>query len=241
MIVEKKYRVKISEVGKNAQMTNKALLGLFEDVACIHSDKIGYGVVDTEVTNIAWLVIEWKLKIIKRPKYGEEVIAKTWSKQAKKCYAFRDFELTDENGQIIAIATSKWVLINVKKGKIEKAEGEVHGKYEPEPEKKVFENESFEKISEPEKYEKEMTYKVRRADIDTNNHMHNLNYIELANEILPEEIYDEGESNNIRITYKKEIKFTETVKIKYGTKDEKNIICIKSEDGNTTHALIELI
>ena len=45
--------------------------------------------------------------------------------------------------------------------------------------------------------------------------MHNLNYLDLANEALPEEIYKEGKLNDIRITYKKEIKLGEIVKCKY--------------------------
>ena len=42
----------------------------------------------------------------------------------------------------------------------------------------------FDKINEPNEYQFKMEYTVRRADIDVNNHMHNLNYIELANEAL---------------------------------------------------------
>lgn len=241
MTIEQEYRVKLSEVGKDNKITNKALLGMVEDVGGKHSDIAGYGVLDIPRTNLTWILLEWKVQVIRRPSYGENVIVRTWSRHSKKCYAFRDFEVIDMQGNIIVVAASKWVLINVAHGKIERISEELLGKYKPELEKSVFENEEFDKIVEPEKYENEIIYKVRRADIDVNNHMHNLNYIELANEVLPDEIYIKEEFNNIRITYKKEIKFTETVKIKYGTKDEKNIICIKSEDGNTTHALIELI
>ena len=70
--------------------------------------------------------------------------------------------------------------------------------------------------------------------------MHNLNYLELANEALPEDIYKLVEFNNVRITYKKEIKLGETVKCKYGYEDNKHIIIIKSEDDKTLHAMIEL-
>lgn len=70
--------------------------------------------------------------------------------------------------------------------------------------------------------------------------MHNLNYIELANEVLPDEIYIKEEFNNIKITYKKEIKLGDIVRCKYAFKEDKHIVCIKSEDDQILHALIEL-
>lgn len=240
MIIEQQYRVKLSEIGKNNKITNKALLGMLEDSGSKHSDIAGYGILDIKKTNLTWVLLEWKVEIIRRPEYGENIIVKTWSRAIKKCYAYRDFEVVDLQGNIIAIASSKWILINLENGKIERVPEELHEKYEPESDKSVFENEEFEKLLETDESKKEITYKVRRADIDVNNHMHNLNYIELANEVLPNEIYEKEECNGIRITYKKEIKINDTVKVKYGIIDNKNIISIKSEDEKTLHSIIEL-
>ena len=86
----------------------------------------------------------------------------------------------------------------------------------------------------------ETQYKVKRADIDVNNHMHNLNYVDLANEALPEEVYREKHFDNLRISYKKEIKLGETVKCKYAYENNKHIVAIKSEDDKILHAIIEM-
>ena len=52
-------------------------------------------------------------------------------------------------------------------------------------------------------------YTVLRRDIDSNMHMHNLAYLDAAGELLPQQIYEEGEKNHIRISYKKEILYGE--------------------------------
>ena len=93
MIVEQLYIIKLSEVAKDNKITNKALLGILEDVGCKHSDIAKCGILDIPSTKLTWVLIEWKVKIINRPKYSDNIIAKTQSKQSKKCYAFRDFEL----------------------------------------------------------------------------------------------------------------------------------------------------
>ncbi len=240
MILENKYNIKLSEIGKDNKATNKAILSYLEDIGGLHSNIAKLGLLDIPKTHLSWVLLEWKLQVIKRPQYAEKIKVKTWSKQSVKCYAYRDFEIFDEEGNIIAKAISKWVLVNVEKCKIVKVEDELLAKYEPEINKTVFENEDFEKLKEPESYISETNYQVKRADIDVNNHMHNLNYIELANEALPEEIYRGDEFDNVRITYKKEIKLGETVKCKYAFNEGKHIIVIKSEDDKNLHAIIEM-
>ena len=240
MIIENEYTVKLSEIGKDNKATNKAILSYLEDIGGIHSNKAGYGVYEIPLTHLSWVLLEWKLQVIRRPKYAEKIKILTWSKDAIKYYTFRDFEVYDEQGNLMVIAASKWVLLDIEKGKIVKIAPEILEKYEPELNKTVFENEEFEKIKEPDEYQYETEYTVRRADIDVNNHMHNLNYIELANEALPEDVYRGALFNDVRITYKKEIKFGETVKCKYAFRDDKHIVVVKSEDESVLHAIIEM-
>ena len=105
-----------------------------------------------------------------------------------------------------------------------------------------FEDETFDKIKELDNYERESKYTVKRGDIDVNHHMHNINYLDLANEALPDEVYDnEKEFNNFKISYKKEIKLGETVKCKYSFVNNTHVICVKSEDDTKLHSVIEFL
>lgn len=240
MFIENEYTVKISEIGKDNKATNKSILSYLEDVGGIHSNIAGYGILDIPQTHLSWILLEWKLKLIKRPNYAEKIKVKTWSKPSVKVYSYRDFEIYDEAENIIGTASSKWVLLDLEKRRMVKIGKEIDDKYEIETNKSVFENNIFEKIKEPEKYQSEITYTVKRVDIDVNNHMHNLNYIELANEALPEEIYKNNQFNEIRISYKREIKLGETVRCKYAFENDSHIIVIKNEEDTFIHAIIEM-
>ena len=88
--------------------------------------------------------------------------------------------------------------------------------------KDIFEN--IEKIEIPDDFEKMLEYTVVRRDIDLNKHMHNLYYLDLAYETLPEEIYAKRPFDNVRITYKKEIKLGDCICCEYAKKDDKNIL-----------------
>ena len=224
------------------KITNKALLGILEDIGGVHSNIAGYGIPTMDKTHLTWILLDWKVQVIRRPNYAEKILARTWSKEGLKYYAYRDFEVVDEQGNVIVKAISRWVLVNIETGKMERITDEILSKYQPESNKCVFEDETFDKIKELDNYERESKYTVKRGDIDVNHHMHNINYLDLANEALPDEVYDnEKEFNNFKISYKKEIKLGETVKCKYSFVNNTHVICVKSEDDTKLHSVIEFL
>ena len=54
-IYENTSRVDISKVNSNAQITNKGMLSMLENVACMHSDLAGYGIKDIPRTHLSWV------------------------------------------------------------------------------------------------------------------------------------------------------------------------------------------
>ncbi|MCI8383890.1 MAG: hypothetical protein HFJ33_03360 [Clostridia bacterium] len=240
MIYKEKFKIGLKDVWKGNQVSNKAILEYLEDIASYHSDQVGYGINTSEKTNLSWILLDWKVKVIQRPEYGKTLEIQTWSREIKKCYAYRDFKIYDEEGKLCVIATSKWLLINHHTGKIEKVEAEMAEKYQSEIEKSVFEEKEIEKIKEPEKYINSIIYQIRRNDIDIIGHLHNLYYLDIAYETLPKEVYEKRPFNQIRIMYKKEIKLGETVIGKYANVENKHLIGIYSQNEKILHAMIEL-
>ena len=240
MFIEQKYRIQVRDTRKGTEATNKAFLGLMEDVGSVHSTKVGFGVYDIPKTHLTWLLLDWKLKVISRPNYENMVCVKTWSRGIEKYYAYRDFEVHDEQGNLLAVATSKWVLVNAEKHKVVKVEDYVAEAYETETGYDVFDDEKLGKLKEPESYSDVLEYKIARRDIDLYNHVHNLYYLDLAYEVLPDDVYNLDEFNNVRISYKREIKFGEEIKCMYKQENGKHIVAIKSKDEKVLHSIIEM-
>lgn len=240
MIYKETIKIGLKDIEKQNYLGNKAILEYLENIAGHHADSLGYGLNTMDETDLTWVLLEWKIKVLKRIQYGQNLTLHTWSRSIERCYGNRDFEIYDENNELCVIATSKWLLLDVKKGSIAKADYEMIQKYDSEHNKAVFENEKFDKIGIPEIFKSNFKYKVNRKDIDVIGHMHNIYYLDLAYEALPEDIYEKRLFENIRITYKKEIKYGEVVNCKYTFKDNKHIIVIEDEEGNIVHAIVEL-
>lgn len=240
MIYKEKFKIGLKDVWKGKQISNKAILEYLEDIAAYHSDSVGYGINTSTTTHLTWLLLDWKVKVIKRPEYGQTLDIHTWSRQIIKCYAYRDFEIYDEKNNLCVIATSKWLLINNQTGKITKIEQQMAEKYQSELEKKVFGQTEIEKIKLPQNYKSSIKYQIKRKDIDVIGHVHNLYYLDIAYETLPDEVYKKRPFDEIQIMYKKEIKLGDTVICKYTKEEEKHIIVIQSENEKILHAIIEL-
>lgn len=241
MIYTERIKTALKDIGKDNKIKNRAILEILENVASYHSDNVGYGANDIGKTKLSWILLDWKLEVLNRPKYGQVLKVNTWGKGMEKFFTYRDYEIFDENNNLCAIATSKWALIDIEKGKMARITEEIIGRYLPEG-KNVFLEEKLDKLEVPTQVEASIKYEVIRKDIDLNGHMHNLYHLDLAYEALPNEIYEKRPFNHVRITYKKEIKLGDIVNCNYTNKNGKHIVTIESKDGekNNLHSIIEI-
>ena len=172
MKVRQTFYVGLSDTNLKQELTNTSLLRFLEDIAGIHSEKVGYGASSIDKTKRTWILLSWKVKVLKRAKMNDEVIVETWSRVIEKFYAYRDFKVFDKDGNVIAIATSKWIYMDIENGRIVKVTDEVAAVYESEP-VSVFEEYEDPKAKDLEKEpENEIDFNITRNLIDINNHLH---------------------------------------------------------------------
>ena len=236
MFVEQEYYVGYRDTNLLEELTNTSLLSFLENNAGKHSSKIGKNLMSDSHT---WMLLSWKVNVLKRPKFNDIIRVKTWSRKIEKFYAYRDFEIYNDKDELIAIASSKWIYLDIEKGKIVKVPQEVADSYESEEVYAFDEKDSeFSKLKEPEYHENVIEFHIMRNMIDTNRHLHNIYYLDIAKEVLPEKVYLEKEFSNFEIMYKKEIKYGETPKAFYAKIDDEHIVTIKSNDESEVHAII---
>ena len=202
MRVTQDFYVGLSDTNLKQELINTSLLRFLEDIAGIHSEKVGYGASSIDKTKRTWILLSWKVKMNKRPKMNEMVKVVTWSRLIEKFYAYRDFEIYDQKGELLGIASSKWIYMDIENERIVKVTEEVASVYESEN-ISVFGNIDF-KLKQPtEESINEIDFKITRNLIDINNHLHNIYYMDIAKEALPEDIYLNREFNEFEVMYKK--------------------------------------
>lgn len=238
MVFKHEFYIGLKDINYKQQLKNKSMLEFLENIACMHSDSVNLGLKHINENGVTWVLLDWKLEILRRPVYGEKLEIHTWTQYTKTFYSYRDFEVYVQ-GKLCAKATSKWLLFNIKTFRPERISQFLINKYEPEEEQSVFNIKKIDKLKEQTKYDFEKEYKIRRSEIDINGHVHNLNYLDIVYEMLSDEDYY-NEPNNVRITYKKEIKLENIVKCLYKKEENNHYFSLRSLDDKTIFSIIEM-
>lgn len=237
MVFSEKFYIGYSDINRDFGVSNTALLKIFENVAYMHSCEAGDGMKDSPAR---WFLRSYHVKIHKRAEHEERVVARTWSRTTKASSASREFEILDENGGTLVTAISNWARVNTETMRPERIVSEKFSRYESEPDRTNFGDPWIEKLKEPESYSLEKSFYIDRNFIDANNHMNNVFYLDLANLVLPEDIYEKGECSEFEIMYKKAIRYGETVKCLFTEEENAYTVTVKNEDLSDTFAVIVL-
>ncbi len=238
MQIVREFTIGFTDIDKSNKVTNKAILNFLENTAGSHSSLVGQGLKNIHTTNITWLLLAWKLKILERPEYNDTIKIKTWSKNHDKLYAYRNFEIFNNKDEVIGMASSKWLCVNPSDLKIIKLTSEILDVYESE-DISVLDNETDYKLEDPKEYSNQTEYRITKNMLDMYNHVHNTFYLDFVEEVLPEE-FSNNEFSELEIMYKKQILGNKNVKIFYSKIEAEHYVIIKSEDEKTLHAIIKL-
>ena len=227
MVVEHKFYIGLRDIGKDNKLSNKGLLAALGDAGCKHSEMAGLGITNINETKRSWLIISWRVKIFSRPEFNTNIIIKTWSRKMDKLYAYRDYIVFDEEENLVAKASSKWILVDYESGKIIKLTEDLAKDFNQE-DKKAFEEDNEITLDFNYKIINRICYIVRKSQIDLNHHLNNVNFLDLAEEVLKEPI---DSYNEMQILYKKQIMLNEEIYVfDCDSEDEKYIIITDQED-----------
>ena len=219
--------VRYSECGEDGRLSLKAVVDYFQDTATFQGEHLGIGVGYLKKQNIAWILTSWQIITDHFPKLAEPVTAQTWAYDFKNFYGLRNLVLLDGEGRKAAWANSVWVLMDMKRMRPVKVPPLLLEKYgSDEPLEMEY---APRKIKEPETGEEMTPFAVVKTHLDTNHHVNNGQYIEMARTYLPEK-FDLYET---RVEYKAQAHLGDLICPKVCTEDGVVTVSLRDEEGRS--------
>lgn len=176
-------RIRYSELAENGCLSLDGLINYMQDCASFESEDLGVGMEHLYERNRTWVLNFWQIVIERYPKMGERITIGTQGCGCEKMFGYRNFMLTDQQGDYVAKANSIWILMDQKKGRpviVTPEEADVYGKAEPIPM-----DYAPRKISIPEGGSTQPSFTVQEYHLDTNHHVNNGQYVRMASAFLP--------------------------------------------------------
>ena len=239
MVAEQEFFVGVQDCGAGGLIKNRALLEDMSDTSTLHGILVGETIEKLADRNLAWVITNWKLEVLKRVKYASTITVRTWSRGHDPVFAYRDFEAADGKGELVAKATSVWMIVNTRRNFPQRLTGDLLEAYGTE-DRANFPGFRFERFFPDNLTPRKTTFfTVMKSMIDYNHHVHNSAYLDLASEALPEDT-DEQSFLNVEISFKKEILPSQRVRLDYAEGEDAKYVFVRSEDGVVLHTVIKL-
>lgn len=210
LVAEKEYIIHFYEIDYNRKALMTSIINYLGDIAIQQSENIGVGLDWLLENNLGWVIYKWDITINRYPTLNEKVTVKTWPLSFRKFYAYRQFEIIDSKGEVIATADSVWFLIDTNRRRPTKVSNEMYQAYRLTDEDNEIVD--FGQLQVPDKIITEKLFNVRYSDIDTNKHVNNAKYVDWCIETVPLEVVLKYSLKNIKVIYEKETKYGDKIK-----------------------------
>lgn len=227
-------KVRYSECGEDGKIKLASIVNYFQDASSAHSESLGVGMDYLYAKKRAWVLNSWQIVIERYPKVHEEIEVTTWPTGFKGVFGPRNFCMKKPDGEMLAYANTLWVYMDMERGVPSKPSEEEKNIYGQEPPLEM--EYAPRKIALPKETILVDTVSVRKYHIDTNSHMNNSQYVQLAVEVLP----DAFQVREVRVEYKKSAVYGNRIVLKRAI-EEKRVVVELCDTEDVLYAVVEFI
>ena len=177
-------RIRYSETDSEGKLTMASLLNYFQDCSTFHSQDLDMGVDYFREIHQVWVLSSWQIVVERYPVLYERVIVGTQPYEMKGFLGFRNFAMMTEGGEYLAKANSIWSLLDLDTGKPVPVSQEMAQRYGLGG--KLEMEYAPRKITVPEGGTSGEAIVVKKHHLDTNRHVNNGQFVDMAMDFLPE-------------------------------------------------------
>lgn len=206
------FNVGAYAIDARKRLTVPALIRLMQEAAMINVIRIQLSVWDLEQYAVSWVLLFMYVDVYRLPVLGEDLQVLTFPSGMDRLYTYRDFKVYDAAGELVAQASSTWLLMDTKRRRPTRLPQLILDAepYLPSPEHRLprpdFKLEpTTELAGEP------LDFRVGYHDLDFNHHLNNVRYVPWMLESVPQEVLAERELERMELQYIQEVLYGTTL------------------------------
>lgn len=213
----KKYEIHYYEVNSKLRCKLSSIINFIEDVGTQQSEELGVGIEYCTKNNCGWVFYKYDIKMHRYPMFGETISITTEAVGFKKFYGLRKYIIKDEGDNLIGEGTAMFFLINIEKRRPMRIGDEQYEAYGVNS--NVDCDISMDKIEKCDEEQISKQFDIRYSDIDSNNHVNNVKYVEWAIEAVPIEVVNNYTLARIKVVFEKEILYGDRASVSASIKE----------------------
>jgi len=171
----KVFTISSFDLNPKGQARLTTMANFFQEMAYHHAGQLGFGYDDLKEKQTYWVLSRMKIRINHYPVWDDQVKVETWHRGMERLFGLRDFRVMDQEGNLIGIASTAWLILDAQTRRPVRSNEEVMQKSKGED--SVFAD-GLQKIVLPEKLEALNHRRVVFSDLDIVGHVNNVKYME---------------------------------------------------------------
>lgn len=231
---EEKFYIGAYDTDAKGEIKLSKLTGYIQETAWWHANHLALGKNFMHKEGMVWMLAALKIHIDYFPKWMEKITIESWPKGLSRFYYLRDFVLYDQNKNPFAIATTQWLLLDIK-SKRPKVFMTDELNFAKDENRNVFEEpiEKLPKVKNGKIFKKQVDY----TDMDLNQHLNSNRYIDFILGTFSAEYHKNKHVKDFQINFLKEVKNVDEILIKQQQFNEQEMYLFEglSKDEKLTH------
>jgi len=227
------YQVRTYEVDCRNRLSILSMFNFMQDAASKHAQALGVSVRRLLSENYTWLLSRLKIKIASYPDINDRIQIATWPSGVQRLFALRDFELRNGSDQVIAAAVSAWLVIDVQRRRPVRILPFVD-RLKPLEGRHILPD-TLDKLPELNNRTYEKKFIARYGDLDVNQHINNVSFVEWVVEGVPSSLLNTSAPAQLEINFLAEAYYEDHILAACHPQDPDNTVfqhsLIRQQDG----------
>lgn len=225
LVFEQRYGIRSYELLTDQSVFIAAICNQLQDIASAHADSLGFGYADLEQSGHFWVLARLHIMTDRLPGYGTTLSIHTWPSANERLTAMRDFLIHDDKGPM-GRATTSWVTLNKETHRADPPDTVLDGRFIPERDRALtFPTKAVPRLKAGD-YDVSLT--ARRSDMDINDHVNNVKYVEFCLEAVPQDWFAAKRCMGLDIQFRTESR----------AGDEYVAACSQTDDDNDHNTML---
>jgi acyl-ACP thioesterase len=220
------FNVRSYELSPSGEATLPVIANFFQEAAGKNAKDLNFDIEDLHEKGVTWVLYRMHIKMDKFPVRWQHVTVNTWPSSGDGIRAFRDYQLVDEDGNVLGKGVSQWMVLNIKNRRPARIPKEILEMGLTVSEHQLpIDKTPFPEMGTPDAVR---TLTTGQHHLDMNHHVNNVRYIEWMTGYVPDNLSKGLTCTELKIQYHRECGVDQTIDIKSK----------KMSDGKYLHVII---
>lgn len=198
---QEKLTIKSYQTNQYGKASIASLFNILIEAAWAHAQVMDWGYDSLKNNNLFWVLSRMYFQVEKYPAWQDEITLSTWSAGTDGMYAYREYIVEDEKGEVLLRASSAWLILDMETRRIFRL-SDYRSTFPKRIEPNACRNP---KRIKPGLHPENMVfYPVLFSDLDINQHFNSVKYVERVLDDFGIEYLNTHEPSELEVNYLKE-------------------------------------